>query len=108
MCYVDKNGSLPHWKSLLGESMHDEYFGTNINVVDRRTRQLMEYSAWKMESPIYNIISFQLETAGAISMKPRTTTFVSVGVVVQKISERLEAVLGTRLVDYEGIDKEAV
>ena len=39
-----------------------------------------------MENPICNIISFQLETAGAISMGPRTTTFVSVGVVVQKTS----------------------
>ena len=69
---------------------------------------LWEYSAWKMENPICNIISFQLETAGAISMEPRTTTFVSVKIVVQKTSERLEAVLGTRLVDYEGIDKEAI
>ena len=67
-----------------------------------------EYSAWKIENPICNIISFQLETAGAISMGPRTTTFVSVGVVVQKTSERVEALLGRRLVDYEGIDKEAV
>ena len=39
-----------------------------------------------MENPTCNIISFQLETAGAISMGPRTTTFVSVGVVVQKTS----------------------
>lgn len=38
----------------------------------------------------------------------RTTTFVSIGVVVPKTSERLEAVLGRRLFDYEGIDKDSI